>query len=345
VASQTSLLDPGQSLALAVVAASSAPLILLDGDFAVVVASASFCEAFQIDPARIVGQPVFALGAGEWNRPQLRSLLSATLTGAAEIEAYEMTLMSARQGERQLILKAMKLAYGADQAPRVLLTVFDVTDARASDKHRDDLLREKAVLLQEVQHRVANSLQIISSVILQGARHAQTRETKEYLRAAHERVMSVAEVQRQLAASTLGEVKLKPYFDQLCHSLGASMIRDHHQIALDVDVDDSAVPANASVSLGLIVTELVINALKHAFPGSRRGRIVVGYRAEGTAWTLSVADNGVGMPADAASRKPGLGTSIVQALAKQLQAEVQHGDSGPGMRISIVHAQVAAAAA
>jgi len=157
-------------------------------------------------------------------------------------------------------------------------------------------------------------------------------------------VMSVAEVQRQLAISTLGDVKLKPYFEQLCHSLGASMIPDHDKVTLEVDADDSAVPANDSVSLGLIVTELVINALKHAFPGKRKGRIVVGYRAEGEAWTLSVADNGVGMPKDAASAKPGLGTNIVQALAKQLGAGVRHADGAPGMRISIVHAEAEAPA-
>jgi len=345
LAAATSPPDAGHSLALAVVASSSAPLILLDGDLAVIAASASFHEAFQIDPEGVVGKPVFALGAGEWDRPQLRSLLNATLSGAADIDAYEMTLDSARLGERQLVLKALKLDYGAGAEPRVLLTVFDVTDARANDKQKDDLLREKAILLQEVQHRVANSLQIISSVILQGARHAHSHETKAYLREAHGRVMSVAEVQRQLAASTLGEVALRPYLEQLCHSLGASMIHDHDRIRLEADVDDSSVPAHDSVSMGLIVTELVINALKHAFPGRRQGRIVVGYRAEGDSWTLSVADNGVGMPPDVKSSRAGLGTNIVQALAKQLGGEVQASDSRPGVRVSIVHAKAPAAAA
>ena len=305
------------SLAMAIVDSSSAPLLLLDGKLNVVGASGSFCLAFDIDPDAVSGRPIFDLGAGEWNVPQLRSLLEVTLSGATDIEAYELTLKSARQGDRQLVLKALKLDYGHAETPRLLLTVFDVTDARIAERHKDDLLREKAILLQEVQHRVANSLQIISSVILQGARRAHSEETKAYLREANERVMSVADVQRQLAASTLGDVKLKTYFDQLCRSLAASMIRDHHQVTLETDVDASSVGADASVSLGLIVTELVINALKHAFPGRRHGRIVVGYRSEGAAWTLSVADNGAGMPQDAPSARSGLGTSIVQALSNQ----------------------------
>lgn len=192
--------DAGLSLALAVVMSSSAPLLLLDADLVVVAASTSFCTAFDIDPAKVTGRPIFDLGEGEWNVRQLRSLLDVTLSGATDIDAYEMMLRSQRQGDRQLVLKALRLDYAEGAAPRLLLTVFDVTEARASEKHKDDLLREKAILLQEVQHRVANSLQIISSVILQGARRAHSDETKTYLREAHERVMSVAEVQRQWPA-------------------------------------------------------------------------------------------------------------------------------------------------
>ena len=70
------------------------------------------------------------------------------------------------------------------------------------------------------------------------------------------------------------------------------------------------VSANASVSLGLIITELVINALKHAFPNSRKGKIVIDYRSDGQDWTLSVSDNGVGMPTGTEKPKPGLGTGI-----------------------------------
>ena len=92
-----------------------------------------------------------------------------------------------------------------------------------------------------------------------------------------------------------------------------------------------------SVSLGLIVTELVINALKHAFPDHRDGRIEVKYDSQGDDWTLSVGDDRVGMPQDPASAKSGLGTSIVEALAKQLDAHVVVSDVAPGTEVSIIH--------
>ncbi|MEI9927743.1 MAG: sensor histidine kinase [Sphingomonas sp.] len=234
------------------------------------------------------------------------------------------------------MLNARKLDYGDSANIRLILAVADVTDARLGERVKDDLLREKAILLQELQHRVANSLQIVASVLLLSARRVQSEETRTHLNDAHHRVMSIAAVQRQLAVSSLENVGLRAYLIELCASLGASMIRDHGQLTLEVTVDDSAASPNASVSLGLIVTELVINALKHAFPDGRHGKILVDYRAIGSGWSLSVADDGIGMSVGDVP-KPGLGTSIVEALANQLGAVVDVRSTDPGTRVSIIY--------
>jgi two-component sensor histidine kinase len=334
--------DVANSLALAMLASSEAPLLLLDGDLKVIGASASFCHTFDVDPAKTVGLSIFELGAGEWDVRQLRSLLSAVGSGVAEIQAYEMDLVRHGVVSRQLVIRARKLEFGPDEDVRLLVTVSDVTEARIAEKLKDDLLREKAILLQEVQHRVANSLQIIASVLLQSARKVQSEETRGHLHDAHHRVMSIATVQKQLAASRLGDVELQPYLTQLCESLGASMIRDEDHQSIEVHSDGSVVLADVSVSLGLIVTELVINALKHAFPGGRGGKIKIDYISHGPNWTLSVGDDGVGMPKDAGDASPGLGTSIVEALAKQLHARVRVADAKPGTRVSVAHTQISA---
>jgi two-component sensor histidine kinase len=151
--------------------------------------------------------------------------------------------------------------------------------------------------------------------------------------------MSIAAVQRHLAASTLGDVALRPYFIQLCESLGASMIHDPERLSIVVSVDESVVTANASISLGLIITELVINALKHAFPEQKHGKITVDYRSDGPKWTLSVKDDGIGMPAVAA--KPGLGTGIVEALARQLSGLIRVAHAWPGTTFTLVHDEAA----
>ena len=328
------------NLALAVVASSVAPLLLLDKDLMVVAASTSFCRTFQIAPEKAQGCQLAELGDGEWLVPQLSSLLKATAAGFAEVEGYEMDLVRPDRGDRHLVLNAKKLDYAGSEDVRLVLSVVDVTDARLAEKLHAGLLKEKGVLLQELHHRVANSLQIIASVLLQSARKVQSEETRVHLQDAHQRVMSVAALQQQLAASKVGDVALQPYFKALCESIGASMIRDHEQLALSVTADDSVTTADTSVSMGLIVTELVIKALKHAFPDNRKGAIIVDYHSRGPNWNLSVSDNGVGMPAEPNSAKAGLGSSIVQALAMQLGGKVVVTSGNPGTNVSIQHTYV-----
>ncbi len=281
--------DLDLSLAMAVVASSHAPVLLLDENRAVVGASQAFCHAFGIDASTIAGREFASLGAGEWAIPQLHSLLKATASGFAEVKNYEFDLKREGRAPRCLILNAHKLNYGEGKAVRLLLAISDVTDARIAEKMNDDLLRDKGILLQELQHRVANSLQIIASVLMQSAKRVASDEARGHLHDAHHRVMSVAAIQKQLAVASIDRVSLRPYLTQLCESIGASMIHDRDQISLEVKSDESRVNANVSVSLGLVVTELVINALKHAFPEGRKGKIMVDYGSEGTDWTLSVA--------------------------------------------------------
>jgi len=281
------LAEAANSLTLAVVAASDIPVLLLDDNLILVAASASFCEAFYVEPSSVPGRELATLGAGAWDVPQLKSLLTATANGRAEVAAYEMDLKLTVAQTRRVVIKAHKLDYADADHIRVLVSVLDVTDARLAERHKDDLLREKAILLQELQHRIANSLQIIASILLQSARRADSDGTRSHLYDAHNRVMSVAALQDQLTASRLGDVELRAYLPELCRSIAASMIHDPQQLSLEVTVDGSVTKANISLSLGLIVTELVINALKHAFPGRRPGKIIVDYRSNPTSWTCA----------------------------------------------------------
>ena len=210
----------------------------------------------------------------------------------------------------------------------------DVTAARQAEQRQDDLVREKQVLLQELQHRVANSLQIIASVLMLSARTVRSAEARTHLNDAHHRVMSIAKLQKQLAVTSADDVALRPYFTDLCATISASMIDDTARIRILPDIQDRVAASEVSVCLGLIVTELIINALKHAFPDpTKRGAIALSYVGEGPTWALTVEDDGVGRPENAV---PGLGTGIVEALAKQLHAVVEIRDARPGTCVSII---------
>ncbi len=266
-------------------------------------------------------------------------------SGYAKVDSYEVDLCRDGREKRRLVLNAQKLNYGDEEDVLLLLSVSDVTDARIAEKLKDDMLREKAILLQELQHRVANSLQIIASVLMQNARKVQSDETKGHLYDAHQRVMSVAALQQQLASSSVADVELRPYFTALCESIGASMIRDHDQLSLEVSVDESVTTADVSISLGLIVTELVINALKHAIPSDRGGKIRVDYHSHGPNWTALGALTTASGNAHRCrrGRRPGLGTSIVQALTGQNCRRMSKiSGANPGTMVSIAHTQIAA---
>lgn len=328
--------DVGSALALAVIGASQAPLLLLNEEFVVLAASQSFLTDFGMQAEALRGRSIFALANGTWDLPRLRSLLGAVISGDAEIDAYELSLPVAGLKPRALLINAHRLDFTDGRAIRLLLTLVDVTQKRAAEKLRNDLIREKDILLRELQHRVANSLQIVASVLMQSARKVQSAETRGHLRDAHSRVMSIAAVQQQLSSSRLGEVILKPYLTQLCLSLGASMIEDHDQVSIEVTGDGSAINSEISVSLGLIVTELVINALKHAFPSGRSGRVEVDFRSSRDGWVLRVDDDGIGMASGKAEPKAGLGTALVSALAAQLSANIFVTEGNPGTAVSVI---------
>ena len=142
-----------------------------------------------------------------------------------------------------------------------------------------------------------------------------------------------------------GSVEMGPYLATLCTALARSMIGDNRPISIKVSGNGGISTSRNAESIGLIVTELVINSLKHAFDETTKGgEISVAYDVSGTDWQLAVSDNGSGKPDGVfAQPKTGLGTGVVKALAKQLDANVVTLSGASGTKVSITHATFAAA--
>ena len=257
------------------------------------------------------------------------------------MEGYEVQHEFPHLGHRTMYLNARQVFYKEGAETTILLGVEDVTDRRILEREKDELLRQKEVMLEELQHRVANSLQIIAGIILMKATRVESEETRAHLQDAHKRVMSIAAVQEQLHASgSAGPIDMVPYLTRLGTTLAASMIGDNRQITIKVVGEGSIATSRDAESIGLIATELVMNAIKHAFPTDKNdSRIVIAYDVDGVNWKLSVADNGVGRPDGTfAQSKTGLGTGIVKALAQQLGAKVETLADLAGTTVSITHA-------
>jgi two-component sensor histidine kinase len=331
----------GIALANAIVDTVRDPLLVLDHDLRVIAASRSFYNTFRLARDDVRGLLLYEIDGAQWDVPKLRELLKAISNDQATVEGYEVDREFPAIGRRVMLLNARKVFYEKGTHTTVLLAFEDITGQRTIERQVQELLREKDMLLDEMQHRVANSLQIIASILLIKARTVQSEETRLQLEDAHQRVLSVAAVQQHLHVVGGGKpVELASYLTRLCETLAQSMIGDSRAISLRVDADAGTAISREAVSIGLIVTELVMNALKHAFPNEKPDATIdVSYKVAGTDWKLTISDNGMGKPdVSASNTKPGLGTSLVKALTRQLDAVVDVVSDSSGTAITITHA-------
>ena len=340
-----------QTLAQAIVNTIPEPFIVLDSQLRVLAASRSFYSAFKVDPEQTKGRLVYALGDGQWDIPALRLLLETIIPESAEMDGFEVVHDFPSIGRRVMLLNARNVVYDDTSDSTILLAFTDVTARRAIEQEKADLLeqteellRQKQVLFQEMQHRVANSLQIIASILLLKARAVTSDETRQHLQDAHQRVMSVAAVQQHLHATDgIDQIEVGSYLTKLCSSLASSMIGEARPIVIRVTADESRIDSSKAVSIGLIVTELLINAIKYAFPTiTAEALVLVTYETDGPDWRLQVADNGIGKSGNvAAATAGGLGTAIVKALVDQLEARMEVTSSKAGLNVSITRASFA----
>ncbi len=339
------------SLALAIVDTLPEPFLVLDDKLHVVAASRCFYEIFKEDPEKAHGRSLFELGDGHWDIPGLRNLLDAVVPQQTSVESFEFEQDFQHLGKRTVQLNAHPIHDASQSRRMVLLSVRDITSRRLVEEekerllaHTEDLLQQQNTLLREMRHRIANSLQIIASILLLKAGSVSSEETKNELRDAHQRVMSVAAVQSHLhEVEGIEHIDMRAYLTKLGAGLASSMIGPKDNISVAVVADEGTLPTSHAVSLGLIVTELVINAIKYAFPPpTDAGTILVSFENAAPDWKLAVSDNGNGK-AQVAAVNPsgGLGTALISALAKQLEAQISEVSTGSGLTVEITRATVA----
>ena len=334
-----------QRLALAIVDTLPEPFLVLDDTLHLLAGSRCFYEVFGEDLAKAHGRSLFDLSGGQWDIPGLRQLLAAVIPDHAAMEGFEFEQDFARLGRRTYQLNARPIRDDGSNSRMVLLSFKDITERRTAEQekqklleHTEELLEQQKSLLREMQHRIANSLQIIASILLLKAGSVSSEETRNELRAAHQRVMSVAAVQSHLHASEgIERIEMGPYLTKLSAGLASSMVGPKQDIDLVVAASEGALPSSHAVSIGLIVTELIMNAIKYAFPKPRASaRIRVTFEMAKSDWKLTVSDNGVGrIPSEEESISTGLGTALIGALAKQLSAQISETSSRKGLTVAV----------
>ena len=338
-----------QALALAIVDTLPEPFLVLDDTLHLLAGSRCFYEVFGEDPEKAHGRSLFELSGGQWNVPGLCQLLKSVVPLRTAVESFEFEKTFARLGKRTIQLNALPIRDDDGESRMVLLAIKDITDRRVAEQekqrlleHTEELLEQQRTLLREMRHRIANSLQIIASILLLKAGSVSSEETKNELRAAHQRVMSVATVQSHLSSSDgIEQIEMGPYLTKLSAGLASSMVGSKQHIDIAVAANEGVLATSHAVSIGLIVTELIINAIKYAFPEPRSSaRIRVTFEMAKSDWKVTVADNGVGRTAkEEPNGSTGLGTVLIGALAKQLNAQITESSSrNKGLTVAVSRA-------
>jgi two-component sensor histidine kinase len=207
-------------------------------------------------------------------------------------------------------------------------------EVHASRDRYAALAAEREVLLREVNHRVGNSLQIIASLLHLQANSSTEEDVKAALTNAMGRVAAVAQVHRRLYTShDLKSVLLNLYLDALLEDLRRSA-EGNRMSRLTLRAEPIEIDPDRAVAIGIIVNELVMNAVKYAYPDGA-GPIEVNLNAQGDSLVLSIADEGVGLNVKTDPRSTGMGQRIVSAMASKLEASVERDPAHAGTRIVV----------
>ena len=244
----------------------------------------------------------------------------------------------ARQRAQLILIGAAVLLLAA-----IVLALWSVL--RRERRHRlaladrtrivEEALHAKGLLVREIHHRVKNNLQIVSGLLRVQLRAIKDPTARMAVRDGLDRIRSMSLIHQDLYPHDgVQGIEMAPYVERLAQGLLRSHAVEEHRVTLHLDVEPLWLDVDTAVPLGLVINELITNALKHAFPDGRPGRITVSLREEEGALMLTVADDGVGLPDPLPSGGDGSGLVLVRTFAEKLKAE-QHVRSGPGTTVQL----------
>ena len=289
-------------------------------DYVFLDANQAFGTLTGLDPAAIVGKRVTEV-IPDIEPGYIANYGEVARTGKSIVFESEAAALG-----RRYLISAFKTG------ERRFATIFDdITERAAAAAALGRAAEERRALFRELEHRVKNSLALIAGLITLEEDRAPDASSRKALQETRDRITSLAALYEQLhAGGDSLDVAAGEYLRRVVEGIASSYAPEGKGIIVGAEVEPIVLPASAAASLGIVVNELVTNALKHGFPGGRRGRVDVRLARRGDAAELRVEDDGVGLPEGFSLEKAeGLGTRIVWLLAEQLGGRAEAG-GGPG---------------
>lgn len=311
-------------------------LLVLESDLTVRFANRSFCDTFAVAPEDTVGRKLYELGNGQWDIPALRSLIETIHPERATIEAFEVDHVFPSIGRRVMMLNARKVRRRGNNTKQILLAIEDVTERSGLEHERAAAHERIAALLQELGHRIKNSLQLIASMVSLEARDHKTGQGKAALERVSHRITALGRLYSILGdTNSAEEVDAATYLEALCRDLVDLMHKENGiSIVLKTDIESETLPVHRAIPLGLIVNELVTNAVKYAFPSETRGMVVVTLKRIPGELRLTVSDDGKGV--DPRRADSGVGGRLVEAFTRQLGGQVERESGSQGTTVRLI---------
>lgn len=278
---------------------------------------------------------LFGFSAGElcgmkfwdWAHEDFRELIRsrglARLAGKNVPGHYEAKYLTKTGDERYVIVSAGVMDYR--ERPTGVASFLDITERKRTEELLRTSLAEKEVLLKEIHHRVKNNLQVVSSLLFLQSRKFDDPELRNCFLESQNRICSMALAHEQLYQSkSLADISIKCYVDNLCEQLKDAYRTPGQEIVCRSNVEDAKLDIEKVVPCGLLITELLSNAYKHAFVDGRTGHITISMNNIADRMELVVLDDGIGLPEDLDSRHAQtLGLQLVGALVNQLNGTLE----------------------
>lgn len=239
-----------------------------------------------------------------------------------EPRQFEVPFLNSK-GENVWLQFFLNPVYYADKLEEVSCMAYDVTDRKEIDRRILDALKEKEVLLQEVHHRVKNNLQVISSILNLQSGYVTDTGTLEILKESQNRIKSMSYIHETLyQTADFGSIEFSDYINSISRNLIHSYTTDA-PVQLITDLDRICLSIDQAIPCGLIINELVSNALKYAFKNIQKPSLLVKIKEQGKSITLQVKDNGIGLPENFGFEKSNsLGVQLVYSLVEQLDGNI-----------------------
>jgi chemotaxis protein methyltransferase CheR len=311
-------------------------ILVLEPDLTIRFANRSFCQTFAVAPEDTVGRRLYEIGNGQWDIPKLRSALDTIISGRKIIEAFEVEYVFPSIGRRIMMLNARRVYRPGNKIQQILLAIEDVTGRVRLEREHAVAHKRIDMLLQELTHRVKNSLQFIAAMVMIEARSHKSGEGRAALGRVSNRITALGQLYSTLSKTdTIENVDAATYLDELCRDLIASVHKEGDaSVMLKTDIESELLPTDRAIPIGLIVNELVTNAVKYAFPGEAKGTVMVTLKRAPGELRLTVADDGQGL--DPRRADSGLGGRLVDGFARQLGGQVERKSDSQGTTVHLI---------